>query len=130
MKRASSVAPKDLKGLRALRNNGGLHRGFVVHTGSAPEQLDDDIWALPLSAFTDPSTWSSTPRPTVHQEIITATTSSVFLSQVHDDETFDGLLVSFAEQVAKVYRTETGTHWNSSWTETPSTGVSDDATGG
>ncbi|MDO5084328.1 MAG: DUF4143 domain-containing protein [Arachnia propionica] len=115
VKLASAVAPKDLKGLRALRDNGGLHRGFVVHTGSAMEQLDEDIWALPLSALTDPSAWSSTPQSTTGQEIITVTapapdTPSVFLSYVHnDDETFDGLLVSFAEQVAKAYQTETGT---------------------
>lgn len=114
VKLASSVAPKDLKGLRALRNNGGLHRGFVVHTGAAMEQLDHDIWALPLSALTDPSTWSTAPRPTTRQEVITVTTPSpdspsVFLSYVHDDDdTFGGLLVRFAEQVAKAYRTETG----------------------
>lgn len=114
VKLASGVAPRDLKGMRALRNNGGLHRGLVVHTGSALEQLDEDIWALPLSVLTDPSTFSPNPIPQTEQEIITVATPapdtpSVFLSYVHnDDATFDGLLVRFAEQVAKAYRTETG----------------------
>lgn len=112
---ASSVAPKDLKGLRALSANGGLHRGFIVHTGSAMEQLDDDIWALPLGALTDPNVWSGPPTHTVDKETITVTTPtpdtpSVFLSYTHDDDdTFGGLLLSFAEQVAKAYKTEMGT---------------------
>ena len=112
--RAEADPMRWLEGLRALRNNGGLHLGFVVHTGAAMEQLDDDIWALPLSALADPNAWSATPRPTRHEEIITVTTPSpdspsVFLSYVHDDDTFGGLLVRFAEQVTKAYRTETGT---------------------
>lgn len=52
VKLASSIGPRDLKGLRAMREFGGLHRGFVAHTGAGFEEVDDGVWALPLSCLT------------------------------------------------------------------------------
>jgi predicted AAA+ superfamily ATPase len=53
VKAASRVFPPDLRGLLALRQARGLHRGYVVHTGETLSQVADDIWALPLSALDD-----------------------------------------------------------------------------
>ena len=52
VKLASSIGPRDLKGLRAMREFGGLHRGFVAYTGAGFEEVADDVWALPLSCLT------------------------------------------------------------------------------
>ena len=52
VKLASSIGPRDLRGLRAMRELGGLHRGFVAYTGAGFEEVADDVWALPLSCLT------------------------------------------------------------------------------
>ena len=52
VKLASSTSPSDLRGLRAMREHGGLHRGFVAYTGADAEEIDDGIWALPLTCLT------------------------------------------------------------------------------
>ena len=52
VKLASSIGPSDLRGLRAMREFGGLHRGFVAYTGAGFEEVADDVWALPLSCLT------------------------------------------------------------------------------
>ena len=52
VKLASSIGPSDLRGLRAMRELGGLHRGFVAYTGAGFEEVADGVWALPLSCLT------------------------------------------------------------------------------
>lgn len=52
VKLASSIGPRDLRGLRAMRELGGLHRGFVAYTGAGFEEVDDGVWALPLACLT------------------------------------------------------------------------------
>ena len=52
VKLASSIGPRDLRGLQAMRELGGLHRGFVAYTGAGFEEVDDGVWALPLSCLT------------------------------------------------------------------------------
>ena len=52
VKLASSISLKDLQGLKAMRKDGGLHRGFVVYTGTEFEEVDDGLWALPLACLT------------------------------------------------------------------------------
>ena len=52
VKLASSIGPSDLRGLRAMRELGGLHRGFVAYTGAGFEEVDDGVWALPLACLT------------------------------------------------------------------------------
>ena len=52
VKLASSIGPRDLRGLRAMREFGGLRRGFVAYTGAGFEEVADDVWALPLSCLT------------------------------------------------------------------------------
>ena len=52
VKLASSIGPRDLRGLRAMREFGGLHRGFVAYTGAGFEEVDDGVWALPLACLT------------------------------------------------------------------------------
>ncbi|MCL2092417.1 MAG: DUF4143 domain-containing protein [Micrococcales bacterium] len=58
VKAASRVNPADLKGLRALRDRKGLDRGFVVYTGTEVRELDDAMWALPVTAFRT-TTWAA-----------------------------------------------------------------------
>ena len=124
VKLARSVSHSDLTGLRALagsRPGGtGLHRGFVVYSGDRFEQVDDRIWALPVSAFSHPellvTSTADTDRPTgthaqENVEIMTVTPpgggraaasgTPVFLSYVHDDDDYlDGLLTAFAREIA------------------------------
>lgn len=52
VKLASSIGPRDLRGLQAMRELGGLHRGFVAYTGAGFEEVDDGVWALPLACLT------------------------------------------------------------------------------
>ena len=123
VKLASSTSPSDLRGLRAMREHGGLHRGFVAYTGADAEEIDDGIWALPLTCLTSreelmrilpdidvphPSlTFISSISPHISsKEPDTLSTSSampepsVFLSYVHDDDKhLDGMLVKFARAV-------------------------------
>jgi len=51
MKAATSIKTNDWKGLRWLRNEVGnqFHFGAVLYSGKLPYQLDDNIWALPIS---------------------------------------------------------------------------------
>ncbi|MFC2688172.1 MAG: DUF4143 domain-containing protein [Arachnia propionica] len=130
VKLATSVSPSDLKGLKALQEHGGLHRGFIVHTGTRFEQIADKIWALPIAAFIQPSAWEaalaspSSPTPTrkvitlpPEKNVITTdehpasmSNPSVFLSYVHDDDDyFDGLLIAFTKKVIQACRSELGT---------------------
>ena len=124
VKLASSVGPRDLRGLRAMREHGGLHRGLIVYTGADAEEIDDGMWTLPLACLTSreelnkvfPNNDSPHPSPTLstsisshippNKEPDTLSTSSampepsVFLSYVHDDDKhLDGMLVKFARAV-------------------------------
>jgi predicted AAA+ superfamily ATPase len=51
VKAATTVNSDDLKGLRALRKVRGLDRGYVVYTGSQIQEIDDQIWALPVATL-------------------------------------------------------------------------------
>lgn len=127
VKLASAIAPSDLRGLQAMRSHGGLHRGFIVYTGTRCEQISEDIWSLPVSCLISPENLaamaSGASRPgKAFSSVIPVYLSqsesesvvsdqenesivpipSVFLSYVHDDDEYlDGLLVAFAEQVRK-----------------------------
>lgn len=124
VKLASSISLKDLQGLKAMRKDGGLHRGFVVYTGTEFEEVDDGLWALPLACLTsrrelgkaspDPVPARSPTPPTAlltpidhEKEKVTAAPSAapvptVFLSYVHaDNDYLEGALVKFAEEVAR-----------------------------
>ncbi|MDR0960055.1 MAG: AAA family ATPase [Propionibacteriaceae bacterium] len=54
VKASSRLAPSDIKGLRALRERRGMTRGFVVYTGTEIQELDHEIWALPISCLYGP----------------------------------------------------------------------------
>ena len=129
VKLASSIGPRDLRGLRAMREFGGLHRGFVAYTGAGFEEVDDGVWALPLACLTSrealsaihsdgvgrPSPGTAPPPSSIRsadpsQETTTMSDApstapavlprpSVFLSYVHDDDYHNGLLVAFARAV-------------------------------
>lgn len=118
VKLASSIGPRDLRGLRAMREFGGLHRGFVAYTGAGFEEVDDGVWALPLSCLTSREALSAihsdgvgrpspgtAPSPSSirsadpSQETTTMSDApstapavlprpSVFLSYVHDDDDY------------------------------------------
>jgi len=53
VKSATSVDRSDAHGLIWLRNKLGtnFHIGVVLYTGTIPYQLDDRIWALPISTL-------------------------------------------------------------------------------
>ena len=129
VKLASSIGPSDLRGLRAMRELGGLHRGFVAYTGAGFEEVADDVWALPLSCLTSREALSAihpdgvgrpspgtAPPPSIRSADPSQETTamsdassaapavlprpSVFLSYVHaDDDYHDGMLVAFARAV-------------------------------
>lgn len=118
VKLASSIGPSDLRGLRAMRELGGLHRGFVAYTGAGFEDVDDGVWALPLACLTSREALSAIhsdgvgrPSPGIaplpssirsadpSQETTTMSDApstapavlprpSVFLSYVHDDDDY------------------------------------------
>lgn len=118
VKFASSIGPRDLRGLRAMRELGGLHRGFVAYTGAGFEEVADDVWALPLSCLTSrealsaihpdgvgrPSPGTAPPPSSIRsadpsQETTTMSDApstapavlprpSVFLSYVHADDAY------------------------------------------
>ena len=56
IKSASTVSSRDTRGLRAFAEAAGdrLVRSFVVHTGRLVTQLDDRIWAVPLTSLFRP----------------------------------------------------------------------------
>lgn len=60
VKSATSVRASDAKGLRWLRDKLGadFRYGAVLYTGTIPYQLDDRIWALPISTL-----WTPGPDP-------------------------------------------------------------------
>lgn len=115
VKAASTVTARDLRGLRALDAERGLHRGFVVYTGDAVRQLDTNLWALPVSALANANAFAgdwARPRPETEEIIVTPTTAqplgdvdaAVFLSYVRkDDEYEQGRIVQFARDVAETY---------------------------
>ncbi len=118
VKLASSIGPRDLRGLRAMREFGGLHRGFVAYTGAGFEEVDDGVWALPLACLTSrealsaihsdgvgrPSPGTASPPSSIRsadpgQETTAMSDApsaapavlprpSVFLSYVHDDDDY------------------------------------------
>ena len=118
VKLASSIGPRDLRGLQAMRELGGLHRGFVAYTGAGFEEVDDGVWALPLACLTSREALSAihsdgvgrpspgtAPSPSSirsadpSQETTTMSDApstapavlprpSVFLSYVHDDDAY------------------------------------------
>lgn len=118
VKLASSIGPRDLRGLRAMREFGGLRRGFVAYTGAGFEEVDDGVWALPLACLTSrealsaihsdgvgrPSPGTAPPPSSIRstdpsQETTTMSDApsttpavlpipSVFLSYVHDDDVY------------------------------------------
>ncbi|MDR0945638.1 MAG: DUF4143 domain-containing protein [Bifidobacteriaceae bacterium] len=48
---------RELAGLLAFRQAHGFHRAYLIHPGSECQQLDRDIWLLPVGALTGP--WPS-----------------------------------------------------------------------
>ncbi len=53
VKSSTSVSRSDAKGLLWLKDELGdqFHRGVVLYSGAHPFQLDDNIWALPISSL-------------------------------------------------------------------------------
>ena len=118
VKLASSIGPRDLRGLQAMRELGGLHRGFVAYTGAGFEEVDDGVWALPLACLTSrealsaihsdgvgrPSPGTAPPPSSIRSADPSQETTamsdapstaptvlpkpSVFLSYVHDDDDY------------------------------------------
>lgn len=123
VKLSSSVSAADAKGLRALRSYHGLHRGYVVYMGQEVRALDDDIWAIPVSALSTPDAWmhsmdTTDPEVTnaavperndVEQQTAELSASSnvdatLFISYVHaDNEHSRGRILRFAQDVKSTY---------------------------
>ena len=132
VKPATSVSSADPRGPRAMADHGreGLHRGFIVCTGSRCHQIDETAWALPLAALRsqdelrrivaadDPAQGVPPMARTLIQRtggtamindgatgMQTAerdAAETIFLSHVHaDDEVLDGVITGFAHQVGQ-----------------------------
>lgn len=116
VKASQVVRPADLGGLRAMRRSIGLHRGYVFYAGNEVRQLDESIWALPLSVLGDSEAFvmenldldagPETPqRPlSLSAEGTSGFDATLFLSYVHDDDrTADGRIVQFARDLVDRY---------------------------
>lgn len=132
VKPATSVSSADPRGPRAMADHGreGLHRGFIVCTGSRCHQIDETAWALPLAALRsqdelrrivaadDPAQGVPPMARTLIQRtggtamindgatgMQTAerdAAETIFLIHVHaDDEVLDGVITGFAHQVGQ-----------------------------
>jgi len=121
VKAAQSVTGRDLRGLKAMADgHPGLHRGFIVYTGTELAAMAPGIWAIPISLIRDPGLWGPAPRSTARnttrpQEHNMSTSNnqgedgSLFLSYVHDDDTYmGGAIRAFAQEVSSAYRFLTG----------------------
>jgi uncharacterized protein len=52
VKASADVKPDDLRGLRHfLSSVDGSKRGVVFYSGALPLQVDENIWALPISSL-------------------------------------------------------------------------------
>jgi predicted AAA+ superfamily ATPase len=51
VKASSQFSARDLRGLQRLRASAGLHRGYIVYTGSDLQPIEPDIWLLPVAAL-------------------------------------------------------------------------------
>jgi predicted AAA+ superfamily ATPase len=110
VKASATVTDSDLRGLRALSGQKNLHRGFVFYTGSVVKQLDERIWALPLSTLNDQTTFRSEQNgpppvgPPMTSTLQTSYDASLFLSYVHDDDRrAKGGIVRFARDLVETY---------------------------
>ncbi len=58
VKAATTVSNRDSSGLRALERRVGdrLHLGVVIYRGSVTYQMDDGMWAVPLTTLWEPAT--------------------------------------------------------------------------
>lgn len=115
VKAAVALGPRDLRGLRDLASNGGLHRGFVVYRGSEVVQLDTFIWALPVSFLgggpslvpPGPTTRALTPRqePPMPGTGADEPAATLFVSYAHVDDAYgDGAVLHFAGRLVEAYR--------------------------
>lgn len=111
IKLAAAVSSGDAAGLRALRADGVIERGFVVYSGPRMYEVEDGIWALPVTALWEP------PRQTGRRRVMSASNNetvgpgqvSVFLSYVHkDDESWGGAIVRTARDLVTMLESETG----------------------
>ncbi|WIB26184.1 AAA family ATPase [Curtobacterium sp. MCSS17_015] len=116
VKLSSSVSSTDARGLLALRQDRGLHRGFVVYLGQDVRQLADDIWALPVEALATPRAWLSEAAPAAllpasadplrqrATELTPNVDASLFVSYVHaDNDHARGRILRFAQDVKSTY---------------------------
>lgn len=102
IKAATTVSEHDLRGLRLLRRQRGLARGFVVYTGTELFELDDGLWALPITAL-----W--TPLAQVRAPVAAPPSVALVVSYTQaDNRTEGGRILQFADDLADRYEFETG----------------------
>lgn len=114
VKAASSVASSDLRGIRAFSSNRSLHRGYIFYRGNELLQLDNNIWALPMSVLGDASAFNPPPMesaPNDTPQLIVRPPNQdqdadarIFLSYVHADDTaLKGRITQFARDLVDTY---------------------------
>lgn len=110
VKAARSVDPRDFSGLRALRSDRGLDRGYLFYMGNELREYPNDMWAIPISALGSAAAFSGSwnakdpegDRPMTSN--IKSFDATLFLSYVHaDDEQAGGRIVQFARDLIKTY---------------------------
>lgn len=115
-----SLRADDAKGLRALDDKLGLHRGFVIHNGSHITRLGDKLWAIPLATLGDANFFQDNTKTTAHRLESTMTTATVdsaalppalrvFVSYRRaDDEHESGRPIQFVKDVLSEFEAISG----------------------
>jgi predicted AAA+ superfamily ATPase len=128
VKASRSVGPRDAAGLRALRSRFGLFRGFVVYAGGDIFEIEESIWALPVSFLYGVDLWSpgadrakvavragegmgrvadvgSGVLEAATGDLLDVPDAAVFASYVYsDDRSEDGAIVRFVNDLADRYQ--------------------------
>lgn len=109
IKASREIRGDDLRGLRLLRERHGATRGFVVYTGTRMYEIEDGIWAVPLSTFWESIMTVGAIAPPRDTSGNGAPGAVLFLSYVRtDDEYWQGAITSFARDLADAYEFLTG----------------------
>lgn len=116
-----SLRADDAKGLRALDDKLGLHRGFVIHNGSHITRLGDKLWAIPLAILGDANFFQDNTKATSpNRQTSTTTTTTTTMSppaaavrvlvNYHrdDDEHDSGRPVQFVRDVVSEFEAISG----------------------
>lgn len=147
VKASSSISGSDFNGLKALSSDSRFMRGYVVYTGEKVVKVDENMWALPVSALWERDAFIPQKAATIaapqhkyavsnqNSEEVQPADAQILLSYSHEDNDYlDGAIVRLAEDIAREYRFQYGTdiklfvdeqsiNWEEQWQSALSTAV-------